>query len=336
MVANLKVINALWRATPADFRFPILDRLNTLASKYVDMLEMQMVTNPPMSMLKIKDVCHQNQLDLCPLIFQAFGDFCKEFLTEIHGSDFCVPNSAKLTDTAYIVGFGIRSFEDRAGLFFRNANRKITETISLAEMRAAKDLADKHKQQDDLMRAIWNAIQVSPTQWMGPPPVVPKITKIYNECEPQVVGKTAAMFEWYERPCGPTKAIVLEHVPPILDEVPQDLSKFPNIARYLPLVGRDDRKSENLEISPIQTPTPSDTSINKSNPISPLATPSRTVRMAKSKRIRQMRTIHSILTSVQSQKEKKVKRRYTAVKMKASAVSPVRRSRRIRKLDSEL
>ena len=101
---------------------------------------------------------------------------------------------------------------------------------------------------------------------MGPPPVVPKITKIYNECEPQVVGKTAAMFEWYERPCGQTKAIVLDHVPQIVDEVPQDLEKFPNIARYVALVKQDDRKLETLEISPIQTPTPSDTSINKTNP----------------------------------------------------------------------
>ena len=179
-MANLKVIIALWRSTPADFRFPILDRLNKLADKYVNLLELQMVTNAPMSMMKIKDVYHQNQssLDLCPLIFRAFGDFCKEFLAEIHGSDFCVPNSAKNTDTAYIVGFGISSFEDRAGLRFRNENRKIKEAVSLGEMRAAKDLADKHRQQDDLMRAIWNAIQVSPTQWMGPPPIIPKITKI--------------------------------------------------------------------------------------------------------------------------------------------------------------
>ena len=267
VIANLEVIHTLWEATPADFRFPILTRLNKLAETYLDILPMQLVINPPMSMMKVKDIYQKNidTLDLCPLIFRAFAGFCKEFLAEIHGSDFCVPTSAKNTDSAFIQGFGISSFEDRAGLRFRNANRKIKESINYGEMKAAKYLAERHQQQDDLMRAIWNAIQVSQTQWEGPPPVLPKITKIYNECEPQVVGKTSAMFEWFERPNGPTKSVVLDHISPIVDEIPTPLAKFPSTARYVPLVNSDDRNKEScsLDISPISTPIKSDTSINK-------------------------------------------------------------------------
>ena len=289
VVANLGVIITLHKAVPADFRFPILTRLADLAEEFVPLLEIQMVANPPMSMIKIKDIYkkYSNVLDECPLIVKIFAACCKDFLTLIHSSDFCVPYSPKKTDTAFILGFGISSFEDRAGLMFKNLNRKIQEQIRTGEMKLAKTLSDHHKNQDDMMRALWNYIESTEAPWRGSKPTIPSPMKIYNECEPQVIGQRAENFSWYERPEKYIQEAVKTHFMPLVDEVP-DLKNFPTMKQFvqssllpsndvakrlkfsksvsvtdnisLPLVPTDDRKIE------VETKLNcSDTSVNKSN-----------------------------------------------------------------------
>ena len=234
------------KAVPADFRFPILTKLADLGQQYLPILEMQLVANPPLSMLKIKDIMKNTILDECPLLIRILKKFCGEFLTLIHSSDFCVPYSPKATDTAYVIGFGISSFEDRSSLRFRNQHRKIEDQILVGEVRQAKMLADAHKYQDDLMRALWLGVESSDLEWKGPKPRIPPPTRIYNECEPQVVGKTNEMFSWYERPRKGLEEIVQAHFLPLVDEFP-DKEKFPAIKQFI----KENKASKRLTFSQI-------------------------------------------------------------------------------------
>ena len=72
------------------------------------------------------------------------------------------------------------------------------------------------------------------------------------------------MFEWFEQPVGDVKEIVLDHVAPIIDEIPDALAKFPNLAKYVG-TKKDDRRPEIYQfepISPIKNINKSDTSVN--------------------------------------------------------------------------
>lgn len=233
-MANLNTLKTLCQTTPSDFRFPILSKLDNLANEYVQPLNIQLTANHPMSMLKVKDIYKNSKVldEQCPLIIKIFAACCKDFLGIIHGSDFCLPNSSKFTDTAYIVGFGIMSFEDRSSLRFKNENKKIQAGLLRAELKEAKELADCHQKQDDIMRAIWHSICKDDVAWTGPTPIIPSITRVYNECEPEVIAKSINMFSWYERPRPDIKPIVDQHVWPVVDEIPSPISKFPMI-QYL-------------------------------------------------------------------------------------------------------
>jgi len=349
------------KAIPADFRFPILTRLADLGQEYLPLLEMQLVSNPPMSMLKIKDIMKSTILDEYPLMIKIFKKFCNEFLTLIHSSDFCVPYSPKATDTAYVIGFGISSFEDRSSLRFRNQHRKIEDQILVGEVRQAKMLADAHKYQDDLMRALWLDIESSDIEWKGPKPRIPPPTRIYNECEPQVVGKTNEMFSWYERPRKGLGDTVQAHFLPITDETP-DAEKFPAIKKFVKeknvakrltfseIVSAadndgikkttDDRR---IESSPKSSSDDllthnevSDTSVNKETGIPKESTPKR---RSKSKTAQSLqRILHEIKLEnepldsppwVSTNKVTNKKKKYFG------HTSPPRKSRRIREKNSE-
>ena len=215
----MQVIQSLANAMPADFRFPILTKLDNLVERSLNTLKIQSTSNPPLSMLTLKSIYkkHITLLDNCPLLVKEFVRFGKEFLQIIHSSDLCIPSTPSSMENLYIPGYGVPCLEDRSSIWFRNKNRQIRETIGTGEMRAAKYLADSHKHQDDMMRAIWYAIEASEIPWVGPKPLIPCSMKIYNECEPQVLAEPDHVFHWYEKPRKSIVKLVERFIRPVED-----------------------------------------------------------------------------------------------------------------------
>ena len=354
------------KTVPPDFRFPILTKLADLCDDYKSLLETQLVANPPLSMIKIKDICRKKVLDERPLIIRLFVKFCNEFLKLIHASDFCVPVTPRLSDSAFILmqdyGFNF-SFEDRNSLRFRNEQSRIQVGMRRAEMEQAKQLAERHREHDDLLRAVWNEISAGDIQWLGPKPKIPPPTQVYNECEPQVVGNTIETFSWFDRPRPEIYDLVQSHVPPVIDEMPNP-EKFPLLEQFIPpfqcakrltfqqivpVSGNtsegtlDDRRPDNLStvtnevaLDPLSTSQPinpnnSDTSVNNGKNSPRESTPRRT------RKSKTAQSLQRILDEIRLDNESFDNPPWAVVKktkkknLSNVTEGPTRKSRRLRK-----
>lgn len=204
VMANLEVLENLNKATPKDFRFPILCKLAGVAEKHLPILQRHLIVNPPMSALIMKKLYKKSTLDECPLLTSLFGHCCEDFLQIIRGSDFFPKDHRQYTFTVGLPP----SFEDRVGLEYRNEHQELVDKVNGVEIMAAKQLAKHHKSQDQLMRDTWHNAKVENLQFPLVEPNLPQFAATYNHVEPQVVAVLNHDFQWYETPAPEWKPLI--------------------------------------------------------------------------------------------------------------------------------
>ena len=204
MLVNLELLEEVLVAIPPDFQLPILNKIVTMARRYMPKLRDHLVVNTPMSMILLKKM-KKSPLDECPLLASIFADCCKDFLQTVKESDFCERTLER--GHGFTAGL-MADFEDRVSLPYRNKNQEISDKIRNAETNAAKKLVASHRLQDQLMREAWNAAKVEKLQCQEPVPDIPTIAKVYNKCEPQLVTDVKADLEWYETPSEEWQPII--------------------------------------------------------------------------------------------------------------------------------
>lgn len=204
LLVNLELLEEVLVAIPPDFQLPILNRVVTMARRYMPKLRAHLVVNTPMSMIILKKL-KKSPLDECPLLVSIFGDCCKDFLQTIKDSDFCQRSLDR--GHGFTVGL-MADFEDRVSLPYRNKNQEITDNIRNAESNAAKKLVAGHRVQDQLFREAWNAAKVEKLQCTEPLPEIPGVTQVYNKCEPQLVTNIKVDLEWFELPTAEWQPII--------------------------------------------------------------------------------------------------------------------------------